>query len=61
MKLTDKQIKEAHRLEELITRTIKDDKRACIELYMTEPWLFRKGTRTFTVLEPKLHNANNML
>lgn len=53
-------IKEALLLEKLVTDTLKGNRRAAIELYMFAPFLFKQGTRTYTVLEPFLYNANEM-
>lgn len=47
-------------IEKLVTKTMKGCKRSVIELYMIMPELFERGTRSYTILEPKLHKANNI-
>ncbi len=45
-------------LEEMVTKALSGCKRSIIELYVIEPELFKRGTPSYTVLEPYLYEAN---
>ena len=49
-----------HFVEKIVTKAMNGCKRSIIELYMIMPELFIKGTRTYTILEPKLYEANKV-
>jgi len=48
-------------IEKIVTKAMSGDKRAIIELYVFMPELFKRGTKTYTILEPLLYDANNNL
>lgn len=47
-------------IEEIVTKAMNGDKRSAIELYMLMPELFIRGTRSNTILDPLIYEANKM-
>lgn len=60
MVLDDYKLSLIYKVEDLVTKTMNGCKRSAIELYVTMPELFLKGTKSFTILEPKLYEANEV-
>ena len=53
-------LEQIYQTEKIVTKALKGDRRAIIELFVTMPSLFQRGTRTNTILDPYLYQANEM-
>ena len=54
------ELERIYETERLATNALNGDKRAIVDLYICHPELFLDGTKTFTVLEPLLYEANEL-
>jgi hypothetical protein len=52
-------LKELYFIEKIVTKAMKGCKRSIRELYVFMPSLFERGTRSYTILEPFLYDADN--
>ena len=59
-KLDSFKLQQIYIAEEMTTKAMNGCKRSIRELYMIMPSLFEQGTRTLTILEPFLYEANEM-
>jgi len=47
-------------IEKIVTEAMNGCKRSIVELYVLMPELFTRGTRSYTILEPLLYEANKV-
>lgn len=61
LKLSDKnRLKKLYKIERLVTRSMNGDKKAVKQLRGIMPSLFKRGTKTYTILEPFWYEANKV-
>lgn len=58
--MDDYTLEKIYMVEATVTKAMNGCKRAAIELYMIMPELFLKGTKSFTILEPLIYEANQL-
>lgn len=58
--MDDYTLSKIYMVEEIVTKAMNGCKRAAIELYVMMPELFIKGTKSYTILEPLVYEANEL-
>lgn len=58
--MEDYKLSYLHMIERTVTKAMNGCKRSAIELYVMMPELFIKGTKSYTILEPLIYEANQM-
>ena len=59
-KITPYELERIYMIEKMVTDTLNGERRAVGELHTLMPELFIRGTKTYTILEPFLHESEKI-